>query len=86
MDACPYCEHDEHGTEQCMPKVYHEDIECRCTGLAQRDALAESHAELVAALEMLLHCRWVKETASHEVNLARTALLKARALVPGAGA
>lgn len=54
--------------------------------LAMYDTLAESHAELVEALDKLLNCRWVKETASHEVNLARTALLKARALVPEAKA
>ncbi len=30
--TCLTCEHDEHGTEECMPRRAKDDIFCRCTG------------------------------------------------------
>jgi len=46
------------------------------------DALAESHAGLMAALGDLADCVWFKQTTSAEVDRALAALAKARALVP----
>lgn len=59
-------------------------LEAVVVQFAAYDALAESHAELVAALGDLADCRWFRQTTSVEVDQALGVWRKARALVPEA--